>query len=247
MPRLYASDKGHVYKLDDVKIPSVTTILNALPKSLQQWAADQAANHAVEHWQELSELPITKRVDRIRYAHREVVNRAAVRGTEIHKFGELVSRGEGHRVPDEHRGPVEAYARFLDEWDIDVEVTEAPLCNVSQRYAGRLDMIGRIGKRDNVRALIDLKTGNAIYESVVLQLAGYNGAEIWQPNGPASEGPYQPVDAMYVAHIRPDTVEMRPVAMGQFRAFQYVQQVSRWLDAHGYKGDEPLVGPGERP
>jgi hypothetical protein len=27
----------------------------------------------------------------------------------------------------------------------------------------------------------------------------------------------------------------------QFRAFLYVQQVHQWLEAHGYRGEEPLI------
>src|ERR1044072_2106602 len=70
---------GHAYYIDDVKVDGVTTILNALPKSLTQWAADQAAEEALNNWEELSLLPLTKRMDRIRYAHRETKNKAAMR------------------------------------------------------------------------------------------------------------------------------------------------------------------------
>jgi len=245
--RLHVSPAAKVYRLDGEQIPSVTKILQALPKALQQWAADAGANYAVEHWAELSEWPLTKRLDKIRYAHRDIRDKAAVRGTQIHKWGESISSGEEVEIPEEHRGAVVAYARFLDKWEIEPEATEFPICNLTHRYGGRGDMIGTIGKRDNQRAMIDLKTGNNVYESTVLQLAGYDGAEIWQPDGPESEQPYQPVEAFYVAHILPDDVRMLPVVGGQFRAFLYVQQVSQWLALHGYKGDEPLIGAAIQP
>jgi hypothetical protein len=245
---------GHAYYIDDVKVDGVTTILNALPKSLTQWAADQAAEEALNNWDELSQLPLTKRMDRIRYAHRETKNKAAMRGTEIHTLGERLYGGLPIEVPAEHRGPVEAYAKFLDAWDIQPIASETPLVNLTYRYGGTADLWANIGARDNVRALIDLKTGNNVYESTVLQLTGYRNADRWQPakgdakTRQASEEPLPPVDECWVAHILPDTVRFRPVRTeGQFRAFLYVQQVHKWIEAHGFKGDEPLIDEPQQP
>lgn len=247
---------GHGYLLDGEKIDGVTSILNALPKALKQWAADCAANLAVEKWDELSELPLTKRLDAIRYAHRDVVSEAAARGTDIHGYGEKLAHGEPVEIPDEHRGAAEAYARFLDDWQIEPLATEAPVCNTEHRYGGRGDLWATIGVRDGARAYVDLKTGKSVYESVVLQCAAYDGATIWQPYGPESEQPYAPMDLLYVAHIGTDSVRMLPVlgAGGrdrpgpvEFRQFLYVQQTARWLDRHGYRGEEPLIGEAEKP
>lgn len=243
--------QGHAYYIDDVKVDGVTTILNSLPKSLAQWAADAGANHAVENWDKLSELPLTKRLDAIRYAHRDIRDTAAARGTQIHKWAERVQGGLPIDVPSEHTGPVEAYARFLDAWDIQPERSEFPMVNLNHRYGGTGDLMARIGKRDNVRALIDLKTGKNVYESVVLQLCGYNNSTHWQPAGAdakpdarlASEEPYVPAEETWVCHILPDAVRFSPVRTSdQFRAFLYLQQVHHWLQAHGYKGEDPLVG-----
>lgn len=237
---------GHGYTLDGDKVPGVTTILNALPKALTQWAADQAANHAVEHWDELADLPLTKRLDRIRFAHRDTVKEAGLRGTDIHNLGEKVAHHEAVTVPDEHRQPVVAYARFLDDFDVDPIATETPVCNDVSRYAGRADMWAWLTTRERGRhrALIDLKTGGNIYSEVALQLAGYKGCTIWQPDGPDSEEPLPAVDAVYVAHIMPDAVRLLPITVrpADFRQFLYVLETHRWLERHGYKGDEPLIG-----
>lgn len=245
---------GHAYYIDGVKVDGVTTILNALPKSLTQWAADAGANYAVENWADLTDLPMTKRLDSIRYAHRDIKNAAAMRGTEIHSLGEKLYGGLPIEVPPEHKGPVEAYAKFLDAWDITPIASETPVVNLQYRYGGTADLWATIGVRDNVRALIDLKTGNNVYESTVLQLTGYRNADLWQPAKgdakarQASEEPLPPVDETWVAHILPDTVRMRPVRTeGQFRAFLYVQQVHRWLEAHGFKGEEPLIDEPQMP
>lgn len=239
---------GTAYYIDEVKVDSVTTILGALPKNLTQWAADSAAEEALNNWDELAALPLTKRMDRIRYAHRDKRDTAAMRGTEIHTWGERLYGGLPIEVPPEHRGPVEAYAKFLDAWEIEPIASETPLVNLTYRYGGTADLWAHIGVRDNVRALIDLKTGNNVYEATVLQLTGYRNAELWQPGKgtpkqrQATEEALPPVEETWVAHILPDTVRFRPVRTeGQFRAFLYVQQVHKWLSAHGFKGDEPLI------
>lgn len=241
--------RGHGYQLDGRKVPGVTTILNALPKELKQWAANCAAEHAVENWDELSGLPLTTRLDRIRYAHKDKLKAAALRGTQIHTLGEGLVKGEAVQVPDEHRGPVEAYARFLDEWQIEPIAVETPLgSDVYGGFGGTADLWGTIGVRDRVRALIDLKTGN-VYESVALQLAAYRFAKWWQPNGPESECEKSPddVEVVYVAQIGPDAVRMLPVIAGEreFRQFAYVMQTHHWLERHGWKGSEPLIGEAE--
>lgn len=236
--------RGHSYTIDGVKVDGVTTVLNALPKQLKQWAADSAANYAVEHWAELSEESLTKRLDRIRFAHRDVLSSAALRGTRIHGYGEGLVHGRDVEIPEEYVGPAEAYARFLDEWQIEPVATESPVASIKYGYGGTSDMTATIGVRDGARALVDLKTGKAVYEDVALQLSAYRHAEIWQPDGPDSETDQPPVDLVYVAHVLPDAVRMLPVRAGdpEFRQFLYVQQTARWLARHGFKGDDPLVG-----
>jgi hypothetical protein len=239
---------GHGYTLDGEKIDGVTSVLNALPKALKQWAADCAANYAVEHWAELGEESLTKRLDKIRFAHVDVVGEAALRGTDIHRYGEILVAG-GTVDDPQYLGPAQAYARFLDQWKIDLIATETPVVNLAHRYAGRADLWGHIGVRDDARALIDLKSGKNVYESTVLQCAAYRYADLWQPDGPDSETELPDVDLVYVAHIGVDDVRMLPVQAGkaELRAFLYVQQTHHWLDAHGFKGAEPLIGQAERP
>jgi hypothetical protein len=251
-PRLVArryGRHGHGYTIDGTKVPSVTGITGVLPKQLTQWSSDCAANFAVEHWDELAEQSLTKRLDAIRFAHKDVVGEAAVRGQDVHRYGEPLVRGEAVEIPDELRGPAEAYARFLDAWAIEPVAIETPVASITHRYGGRADLWAKVGARDNALALIDLKTGKNVYESTVLQLAGYRYAEIWQPDGPDSEQPILDVDWVYVAHILPDDVRMLPVSVREsdFRQFLYAQQTYLWLERHGWKGDEPLIGDQVRP
>jgi hypothetical protein len=142
---------------------------------------------------------------------------------------------------------VEAYARFLDEWRIEPVAVETPVAFTGPApYGGRADLWATIGVRDNARALVDLKTGKAIYAETALQLAGYYRADLWQPDGPASETDKPDVDLVYVAHIRADRVDMCAVPAArseeQWRTFRYAQQLSRWTKLYGYRGEENLIG-----
>jgi hypothetical protein len=233
--------KGHSYKIDGVKAVGVTTALNALAKpALIDWAARVTSEYAVNNWDELNTLPPATRLDRIGRARWNTVKEAAVRGTRIHDLGEKVSHGIAVEVPDELRGPVEAYARFLDEWEVEIEATETPCCNTHHRYAGTADAWGRIG-RTGEKVLLDIKTGKGVYSEAALQLAAYRYCDLWQPDGPASEATVAPVDAVYVAHILPDTVRLLPVVAGpdEWRTFLYALQLSRHNEI---TKEDPLIG-----
>lgn len=223
--------RGHSYRLDGQKVLGVTTVLNSLPKpALVNWAARQAAEKAVNEWDQLALLTPTERLNALSYAHRDTMTRAALRGTQIHDLGEKLSHGEGVDVPAEHLGPVEAYARFLDRWDITPIATETPLASLRYSYGGTADCWATIGNRDGIRALIDIKTGKGVYEEVALQLAAYRYADIWQPDSDTEEE-LPEVDEVYVAHVLADDVRLLPVTVDlrTFRQFLYVMQTDRWI------------------
>jgi hypothetical protein len=142
---------------------------------------------------------------------------------------------------------VEAYARFLDRWQVEVIATETPCASTRWKYAGTADawaVFGR-GELAGARVLLDIKTGRGVYDSTALQLTAYRHCDLWQPDGPDSEQELPPVDAVVVAHILPDTVRLLPVDADalQFRQFQYLLQTTHWLDAGPYIG-EAMLEPG---
>lgn len=234
--------RGHGYLIDGAKVPGVTTILNCLPKdALINWAAKVTAEAAVDRWDELAGLAPSKRLKELTDARWNITKEAALRGTEIHALGDRVAQ-DAEVDPGDHRGPVEAYARFLDRWDVEILATEAPCGSTRYKYAGTLDSIAIIhGLREVAEfahladspVMLDLKTGRGVYESTALQLAGYAGCDIWQPNGKDSEEPMPAVAGLFVAHIHADDVSLLPIhgdieqLLTQFR---YVQQTARWLE-----------------
>lgn len=225
--------RGHGYQIDGKKVPGVTTVLNTLPKdALINWAARVTAEAAVDRWDELAEMPPAKRLKELTDARWNVTKEAALRGNEIHDLGEKVSHGEDVEVPDAHRGPVEAYARFLDKWDVEIIATEAPCASTSMMFAGTLDSVARIGKLGDAVVMLDLKTGRGVYESAALQLEAYARCDLWQPNGPDSEEPMPEITGLYIAHILPDDVHLLPVESdreGLWAQFQYLLATSDWL------------------
>lgn len=239
--RLAKRGKGS-YTLDGVKVPSVTTILNALPKQLVGWAARETASRAVNEWEELSQLDPIKRYETLKGTPFERRDRAALRGTRIHALGAKVAHGFDVDVPDDLVGPVRAMAKALDRWGIEAVATEAPVANLEHRYAGTLDLVGSVTKLGIARALLDVKTGSGVYESDALQLCAYANADLWQPEL-GTEEPFEPVEACFVLHVLPDDVELVPIEGAEgsdlLRQFLYVKATWRWLQA--IKAD-PVIG-----
>lgn len=248
--------KSHAYRLDcdcgpyrkgdPHKLVGVTTAIDVLDKpALRQWYANQAAERVVDDWDRLVDMKPSERLEFVKWGPRDKVTAAALRGTQIHDLGEKVAHGLPVEVPDEHRGPVEAYARFLDKWDVETIATETPLASTKHGYGGTADSWARIGRRDNAVTLLDIKTGKGVYNEVGLQLAAYRYSEFIQPEK-GIEIPTPDVEHVYVAHVLPDDVRMVPVVANEavFRSFLYVLQAHK---DHEARMDWPLVGEAEQP
>lgn len=237
--------RGHGYKLDGEKIAGVTTALGVLEKpALKDWYARTVASRAVDEWDELALMPVSKRLERIRAAAFEKKQEAALRGTQIHDLGHKLAEGGEVDVPDEHRGPVEAYARWLDEWDVTPWAAETPLASVQHKYGGTADLWATVGGLGGEPFLLDIKTGKGVYDETAWQLAAYRYADIVQADG--EEVTVPEVSGAYVAHVLPDTVQMVPVEAGPrvFRSFLYILQTYREVAA---VKEWPLVGSAVEP
>ncbi|MBT56576.1 MAG: hypothetical protein CMF72_24650 [Mameliella sp.] len=238
--------RGHGYLLDGTKIEGVTGAIDVLDKpALRNWYAEQAAKRAVDEWDRLTDMSVSDRLEYIKWGPRDKVRAAALRGTQIHDLGQQLADGGEVDVPDEHRGPVEAYARWLDKWDVETIATETPLVSVTHKYGGTADLWGRVGALDGAVCLLDVKTGKGVYNETALQLAAYRYAELMQPE-PGVEIAVPAVDAVYVAHVLPDDVRMLPVIADEstFRTFLYVLHVSRQRKSWD---DWPLIGAAVQP
>lgn len=241
---------GHSYLLDGHPVPGVTTIIGVLDKpALVNWAAEQSASFAVENWARLSELPLMERAKQIQSARFQTNRAAVVKGNRIHAMAEqLQQTGQAPVNPDNPVYPqVVAVARFLDDWEMQSIVTEAPVCNAGYRYAGTMDGIiwsPRLGT-----ILLDWKTGKGVYDETALQLAAYQAADLMlveeTTTGPRggktttmAEQAMPPVDGCYVAHVLPDSVELHPITVDDqvLAAFLHLREVyGLWVERTGWK------------
>lgn len=192
---------SHRYKIDGEAVPGVTTVLNAMAKpALIDWAANTTADYAVDHWDELADMAPSKRLSTLRGARWAENKRATTQGTQVHALGDQLARGQEVVVPDELAGHVEAYVRFLDEWQPHVLWTEGVVANRKARYCGTFDLLADVAGAG--RWLFDIKTGRGIYGEAGLQLAAYAGAEVLVED--EREQPMPHVDQIAAVHVRPD-------------------------------------------
>lgn len=241
---------GHGYKLDGRKVPGVTTVQGVLDKpALVAWAARASAAYAVENWDELAGVPLIQRAKKIEDARYNTVKKASTRGTRIHWFGEQLTHGIAVEVPDELRGPVDAYAKFLDKWEFETVATESPCAHTEFQYAGTLDGIVKSPKLGTV--MLDIKTGG-VYGEVALQLAGYRYCDLIQIQSGTekvrgkdrptyTEQPMPEIDDCVVAKVGPDDVELLPVEAGpaEWQIFLYLREVYDWKErATNRKSDD---------
>lgn len=248
--KIVRTDNGRNHWYTDTetgeRVPGVTTILgDGLPKkNLIKWAATATAEYALDHWDELSELAPSARLKKLQGGRYESRDEAATRGTQVHKMGERLIDGEAVTVPDALRPYVDAYVRFLDEFQLRARHVEALVYSESHRYVGTFDIFGDILLPDMPEyehlprdedgfvcdALIDVKTNRSgIFGETALQLAGYRFAEFMQPDpkDPETAFPMPEVAWTGALWIRPGDYDLIPVTAGsdEHMAFLYAREV----------------------
>jgi len=227
--------RGHGYKdTNGNKIPGVTTILsNGMPKpALVGWGIKSVAQYAVDHWDELAELPVSRRLEELKqspYADRDA---AANRGTEVHSYAERLIRGEEVEPPEEIRGHIESYIGFLDEWEPEPVLVEASVANFKVGYAGSLDMVVKIPRLGDGLFIADIKTSRSgIFGDVAFQLSAYANAEWYLKDGEMH--PMPKIERGLAIHVRADGYDVYEVPIGKaiFRQFEYICQVAKAAEA----------------
>lgn len=238
MPKFRFEPEEHAYYLDGEHIPSVTQILDAgFPKpALTYWAANSVAAYAVDHWEELDAAPMSERQRTLSRSPWSQRDKAAFRGTELHDIGHRLASGEDVAVPAHYEHIAQLYADWLDEWDAEIYASERPVLYLpdgvggsSLSYAGTFDLIADLN--DGGRWLLDIKTGSGVYDSHVLQLAGYRYAtHLLHASGDLIDMPQ--IDMCGVVFVQPDHVSLIPVAADNraFRVFNAIRYVAAYAE-----------------
>lgn len=229
-------DRGryHSYLLDGQKCDGVTwAIDNGIPKkALIAWAAREAAEYAVNNLELIGQLDHDAAVDLIKGSPWRDRDRAAKRGTEVHRLAELLARGEEVEVPEELIGHVDSYLLFRDEWQPADELLELTVFNRSARYGGTLDILA--GELPGYGcSLIDTKTNRSgPFGEVSLQAAAYRYAEFYLDPETGKEVPMPEIDNVFCLWLRADGYDLIPVEAGpaEFRMWRYAQQIAHFCD-----------------
>lgn len=243
---------GHSYSRRTVDgwvpLDGVTSLLrDGLPKpALVEWAARTVARAAVERWEELGEFPPEMREKALAVAHRSERNAAASKGREVHLLAEELIAGADVDVPEYLAAYVDSAVDFLDAWKIRPLLTETVVYNLSEGYAGTLDMVVTSDLLPGEVILADWKTsGSGIYNEAALQLAAYRHAEGYVADD--GDRPFADlgVTRAWGVWIRDDGWDVFPLETGpeEFETFLSVAGVARRARAFdSRKGGRSLVG-----
>ena len=166
----------NLYKVDGVRVPSVTTILSRFKESggLLYWANEAGRNGLTLE---------------------EARTPAATAGSVAHDMVEAFIKQQpapstGHidkAIVEKAQNAFATFVKWFEMNNITIRHTEVELVSTRHRFGGRLDAIGvqpsgGDGKNEPALCLLDWKTSAAIYADYVLQLAAYK--ILWEENYP---------------------------------------------------------------
>jgi hypothetical protein len=199
---------GRFYRVGEALLPSVTNILGSIAKpALVGWAAkterEMCLQAACDLW---DEVPVgVKKMERMAYratlearigkqkAHAKELAKAGEIGNQVHGLIEWnLKREMGKPVGEQPRISDAAQWAFMawEDWrkqanlrPIDIEET---VWSKQHGYAGTMDLLGELDLPDvgRVVAVLDWKSGKAIYPEALLQNAAYVNALIEMGDAP---------------------------------------------------------------
>jgi len=234
------------------RVPGVTTITNkGVPKpGLVNWSANATIDYAIDHWDELTAMPISERIKTLSRARYELTDKAKNKGKIVHRLAEKLILGASVAIPEGLDGYVLSYVRFLDEFDVEPRNIEAAVIHPEIGYCGILDLIADLLNADDPGGeketwLLDIKlTRSGIFGEVALQLAPYRYASAYLDDDDV-EHPLPAVTRTGAVWVREDGYSLIPVEVTerQFHQFQHVKQVAEFMDEARDLIGEPITPP----
>jgi hypothetical protein len=228
-------------------------------KGLVYWHSTQGLKWAVENLDAFTALAkadpdaAVKTAADSRYTKS---GKAAARGTDLHTAAEQLALGQTPDVEDHILPYLEQYQTFLERHQPTFLMSEAPVYNVTQHYAGTCDGIMEFGGRT---VIFDIKTtdkdpdsrSRPPYAEVALQLCAYSRAElvgllsekreinyrryyVYSPD--QHHEPMPAVDGAVCIVVSPFDCRVLPIRIDDevWRAFLHVRECARWqIDISG--------------
>jgi hypothetical protein len=205
-------------KPHELQVPSVTTVLSGgVPKpALAPWNAKMVATFAVKNKDAWEKLEEDDAIDLLKRSPFRKTKIAADRGSLVHRALDAFAAGEDHVVPKEKqlRAQYDGALQFLRDFKVEPEHTEVTIFSRQHGYAGTTDVVGNVvlpkeldiddfmnpRKREG-SAIIDYKTGKAIYDEAVIQANGYAFGDFIADGATGQEIPLKLVDFLII--VRP--------------------------------------------
>lgn len=232
----------HEYQLDGRKVPSVTSIIG---KALAKPALINAAAKETALWAAVNTGLLDDVLEKDAWireataAPRTVWNKRADDGRRLHTLAESLVYGkpmaeeiDGAPVADHVRDMAEQLARFFDAFSVEPVSHEAMCFHDSYRYAGRWDLVARIGE---TTWILDYKTGESgIWPETSLQLTAYGYATHYV-RGEGEKAEDRPVSELDIERagavwVRPDSWSLVPVRFDRpvHGVFLHMGAVAAW-------------------
>lgn len=170
MATLLFFDQGHRYMLDGEQLPSVSELCRFISREI--YGDVQQYN----------------------------LDRAAERGTAVHKATEALDKFGAVDVQDDILPYVQAYLQFRKDHKVEWEKIEWATHHPADKYAGTVDRVGIV---DGEKTLLDIKTSYTIHTPLcAAQLNLYR--RMLEANGIE-------VEALYILHLKKDgTYKLKP-------------------------------------
>jgi hypothetical protein len=163
------------YTINEIELPSVTTILDVLDKpALRQWSANCACNYIKENYYDKIHRDILyELLNEAKYAYKNVSKEALDIGSTVHKMIEdYIKTGKDQNSDNEK--VQNGFLAFL-EWEKENIKkwikSEHEVYNFDIGYAGTLDAIAEL--KNNKIYVIDFKSSKGFYDGYDMQIAAY--------------------------------------------------------------------------
>jgi flagellar hook-basal body complex protein FliE len=222
-----STGRSRYYVCEDEKVPSVTSVLNAVwPKNmLNQWIGRTSMAESLRQrmGEEITETLIedVEAVAKKQHGQRKT-KEAANLGSQAHDLISRCLKAESVDVPVELRTVMEAFALWqhdngLTVVDSEVGVYRPVIHDTKPAYAGTIDALFTTDYDSLL--LVDFKTGKDIYVDHLIQLESYRQALLWM-NG-------------YRVDIRASIVKLGKET-ADFEVFRLPDMSNDSLEPHAY-------------